>query len=99
MDKKNKKGYEKMLTQTITIRNAEGLHCRPASVFVEEMAKYNCDVTICFKGERINAKSILSIMTSCIVCGSEITIECDGEDEKQAMNAAVKLIQSEFKKY
>ncbi len=86
-----------MIKQTIVVRNPEGLHLRPAAVFAEEMAKFNCDVNIRFKKNTVNAKSLLSILSACIVCGSEISIECDGADEQQAIKTAIDLIDSQFK--
>ena len=59
---------------------------RPANLFVAEMTKYNGDVTIVFGESRINGRSIMNIMASCIKCGAEITVECDGADE-QAQDA------------
>lgn len=86
-----------MVTQKITVRNPEGLHMRPAAVFAEEMAKFECDITIKANKNKINAKSLLSILAACIKCGSEIDIECEGVDEIEAINTAIDLIDSEFK--
>ena len=44
----------------------------------------------------INGKSIMNIMASCIKCGSEITVECDGPDEQAMLNEAISLIESGF---
>lgn len=86
-----------MIKQKIIVRNPEGLHLRPAAVFAEEMGKFNCDVNVRFKKNTVNAKSLLSILSACIVCGSEISIECDGSDEQEAMKKAIDLIDSEFR--
>ncbi len=85
-----------MVKQTITVRNAEGLHLRPAAVFAQEMAEYNCDITLKYKKNVVNAKSLLSILSACIVCGSEIIIECSGSDEVAAMKKAITLIDTQF---
>lgn len=74
-----------MLTKTITINNKEGLHMRPAGVVAKEMGKFASDVTIVFGDKRINAKSLINIISACIKCGAEVTFECDGEDEAAAM--------------
>ncbi len=63
-----------MVKQTITVRNAEGLHLRPAAVFAQEMAEYNCDITLKYKKNVVNAKSLLSILSACIVCGMKKAI-------------------------
>ncbi len=85
-----------MVTRNITILNPEGLHMRPAGIFAEEMGKFSSNVTIRFKNHIVNAKSLLSIMAACISCGSSIEIECSGNDEEDAMNTAVRLIESRF---
>ena len=82
-----------MLRQTITITNPTGLHMRPAAVFAQEMDKFKCDVHIRYKGSRVNAKSLLSIIAAVIKCGAEVAIECEGEDELEAMNKAIELIE------
>ena len=86
-----------MISRKITIRNPEGLHMRPAAVFAEEMGKYECEITIISDNDEVNAKSILSIMTAHIKCGTEIDLKCNGTDETEAMDRAVSLISSEFR--
>ncbi len=86
-----------MISRKITIRNPEGLHMRPAAVFAEEMGKYECEITIITDNDEVNAKSILSIMTAHIKCGTEIDLKCNGTDETEAMDRAVSLISSEFR--
>ncbi len=86
-----------MISRKITIRNPEGLHMRPAAIFAEEMGKYECEITIITDNDEVNAKSILSIMTACIKCGTEIDLTCNGADEAEAMDKAVSLISSEFR--
>lgn len=83
-----------MITQKITITNSQGLHMRPAGIFAQEMGKFDCNVYIKFKNNRINAKSLLNIIAACIKCGSEISIECEGTDEREAMAKAIELINS-----
>ena len=85
-----------MITQKMTIKNPQGLHMRPAGAFAQEMGKFECSVYIRFKNSKINAKSLLNIIAACIKCGSEVIIECDGADEKQAMEKAIELIESGF---
>lgn len=82
-----------MIRQTITITNPTGLHMRPAAVFAQEMAKFKCDVHLRYKGSRVNAKSLLSIIAAVIKCGAVVNIECEGEDELAAMTKAIELIE------
>ena len=85
-----------MLSKTLTIENSEGLHMRPAGVFAKEMTKFSCAVTLDVAGKKINAKSVMLIIAACIKCGAEVTVECDGADEKEALAKAVELIESGF---
>lgn len=86
----------KMLNKKFTIISAEGLHLRTAGVLANELSKYDCDSEILYKGNIINAKSLLSIMAACIKCGDEIELQCNGIDEKEAIKKAEKLITSDF---
>ena len=83
-----------MVTATTKIVNPQGMHMRPAQLFVNTMAKYKSDVTIVFNGKSINAKSIMHLMAACIKQGSEIEIQCCGEQEAEALKAAVELVES-----
>lgn len=85
-----------MVSRKITVTNSEGLHMRSGGIFAEKMGQFQSRVTILFKDERIDGKSIINIMLSCIKCGSQIEIECDGEDENQALAAAVHIIENEL---
>ena len=84
-----------MVSKTLTVNNPEGLHMRPAGVIAKEMGKFACDITIVF-GEKINAKSLINIISACIKTGAEVTFECDGEDEEAAMAKIVELESQNF---
>ena len=83
-----------MVSAHTKIVNPQGMHMRPAQLFVNTMAKYKSDVTIIFNGKSINAKSIMHLMAACIKQGSEIEIQCSGEQEAEALKAAVELVES-----
>lgn len=85
-----------MVSKNFTIKNKMGFHMRPANVFVTEMTKFTSDVNIIFGGKTINGKSIMNIMAGCIKCGSEITVECSGEDENAMLEKASELIENGF---
>ena len=76
-----------MVSKTLTVNNPEGLHMRPAGVI---------DITIVFGEKRINAKSLINIISACIKTGAEVTFECDGEDEEAAMAKIVELGSQNF---
>lgn len=81
-----------MLSKEIVINNKTGLHARPASEFVKETAKFKSAITIDFKEKKINAKSIIHVLSAGISAGSTITLSADGEDEKQAIETLSEVI-------
>lgn len=85
-----------MISKAAKITNEMGFHMRPANIFVTEMTKFKSNIDIVLDGKKINGKSIMNIMAACIKCGTDITIECDGEDEQQMLGAAIQLIESGF---
>ena len=85
-----------MVSKVITITNATGLHARPASMFVQTAGKYKSKIEVVKGDARLNAKSIMGIMSGGIAQGTTVTIEADGEDEQEALDALVALVQSNF---
>lgn len=85
-----------MVSKTVKIINEQGLHMRPAGVFAKEMTKFASEVKIDFGGKIVNGKSVMHIIAACIKCGSEITVQCSGDDEEAALAKAVELIESGF---
>lgn len=83
-----------MVSKELKVVNSQGFHMRPATVFVNNMSKYKSDVTIKFNGRDVNAKSLMNVIAACIKFGSEIEVVCDGEDEQEALNEAVQMIES-----
>ena len=83
-----------MVSAKTKIVNPQGMHMRPAQLFVSTMAGYPCDVTILFGGKSINAKSIMHLMAACIKQGSEIEIRCSGYREEECLKAAVALVEA-----
>ncbi|MGN0499346.1 MAG: HPr family phosphocarrier protein [Acutalibacteraceae bacterium] len=81
-----------MVTQKTTVVNAQGFHMRPAGVFANAMGKFKSDVHLNVNGNRVNGKSLMNIIAACIKCGSEVVVECSGEDENEALAKAVELI-------
>ena len=81
-----------MLSKEIVIMNKTGLHARPASEFVKAAAAFKSAITIEFKEKRINAKSILHVLSSGIAAGSTIMLSAEGEDEEQAVKTLSDVI-------
>jgi len=86
----------------VIVNNKVGLHARPASLFVQEAAKYSSDINVyCQDPEtkedrNANAKSILGILTLGVFQGTEITISADGEDEEAAVAGLAALVENDF---
>lgn len=82
-----------MVTQKTTIKNPTGLHLRPAGLFCKTAVQFKSKVTFQFRGTTANAKSVLSVLGACIKRGDEIELVCDGEDENEALEAMIKIIE------
>ena len=83
-----------MVSQKIRIINPTGLHLRPAGNLCKEAMNYKCKVTFNYGNNTANAKSVLSVLGACIKSGDEITLVCEGDDEKEALSALVAFIES-----
>ena len=85
-----------MITKIATIKNNVGLHARPAALFVRTCSKYRSDIFVEKDGKKVNAKSIMGVMSLAVSQGTQITISAQGEDEKEAVEKLVELIESKF---
>lgn len=85
-----------MISENITIINKLGLHARAASKLVSMASKYESDAWIDKQGNRVNAKSIMGVMMLAASKGTEVVLEVDGNDEKECMEAMVRLINNRF---
>lgn len=83
-----------MVTKTITIKNKEGLHARPASEIAKEATQYTATVEININGKKYNAKSVLNIMSAGIKDSTQITLICEGVDEEKALNGIVQTFEA-----
>ncbi len=85
-----------MVSEMVTVCNAQGLHMRPAGKFATEMAKFACDVKLRVGTNEVDGKSLMNIIAAGIRCGTSLEVICDGEGEEAALQAAVSLIRSGF---
>ena len=85
-----------MYTQEITVNNEVGLHARPATFFIQKANEYKCSIWVERDERRVNAKSLLGVLSLGIVKGTTITLIADGVDEKEAVDALTSLIESNF---
>ena len=82
-----------MTSQSVTIKNPTGLHLRPAGILCKEAMKFKSHITFNYRDGSANAKSVLSVLGACVKCGDEITLNCEGVDEDEALAALVKVIE------
>jgi len=85
-----------MTEQMVTISNRAGIHARPAAVLVQTAKDFTSNIYFEKGSNRINAKSIMGILTLAAAYKTEIKIIAEGEDEKQAVEAIVRLFESKF---
>jgi phosphocarrier protein len=85
-----------MIEQTVVIQNRAGIHARPSAVLVQATKNFKADIFFENSRGRINAKSIMGVITMGAAYGSEVKIIAKGEDEKEAVEAVKRLIESKF---
>lgn len=85
-----------MYTQEITVQNEVGLHARPATYFIQKAIEFKSGIWVEKEERRVNAKSLLGVLSLGIVKGTNIALIADGSDEKEAVDALVSLIQNNF---
>ena len=85
-----------MVVKTVTITNQVGLHARPATFFIQKANEYRCSIWVEKDDRKVNAKSLLGVLSLGIVCGTSINIIADGADEQQAVDTLAELVDSKF---
>lgn len=82
---------------SIKLINEEGLHARPAAIFVQVASKFSSDIWLESQGKKIDGKSIIGIMSLGAFHGEDVIISAKGIDSKEAVEALKALIINEFK--
>ena len=85
-----------MRKEKVILQNETGLHARPASELAKLAGRFKCDINLSVNEKKANAKSILGIMSLGIKAKTEIEIECNGEDEQEAMTEILKAFENKF---
>ena len=85
-----------MVTQEVTINNEVGLHARPATFFIQKANEFKSGVWVEKDERRVNAKSLLGVLSLGITKGTTITLLADGSDEKEAVAALSELVSGNF---
>ena len=81
-----------MVEKVVTVSLESGLQARPAAQFVQEANRYSSDLFLEKQGKKINAKSIMGLMSLAIMNGEEVTLIADGEDEEAAIEGLIAFI-------
>jgi phosphocarrier protein len=85
-----------MTEKEVTIKNRAGIHARPAALIVQVANEYTAEIFMDKNGNRINAKSIMGIITLGAAYNTTLTIVAEGEDEEAAVAAIVRLFENRF---
>lgn len=85
-----------MFVKEVSVQNHVGLHARPATFFIQKANEFKSSIWVEKEERRVNAKSLLGVLSLGIVGGTNIRIIADGTDEQLAVEALVKLIESGF---
>ncbi|AKS42791.1 HPr family phosphocarrier protein [Wenzhouxiangella marina] len=85
-----------MIRRNVTLINRLGLHARAASKLVQVASAHSAQVWVERGEKRVNAKSIMGVLLLAAPCGTELVLETDGEQETEAMEALVALIEDRF---
>lgn len=85
-----------MVSNNVTVQNSVGLHARPATFFIQKANEFKSSIWVEKEDRRVNAKSLLGVLSLGIVKGAEISIIADGSDEEEAVKTLVELIESNF---
>ncbi|MBQ9066450.1 MAG: HPr family phosphocarrier protein [Oscillospiraceae bacterium] len=85
-----------MYVKSVKVQNQVGLHARPATFFIQKANEFKSSIWVEKDERRVNAKSLLGVLSLGIMGGTEIKIMAGGSDEEEAVNALVELVESGF---
>jgi phosphotransferase system HPr (HPr) family protein len=86
---------EEIVEKTLTVGNRLGLHARVATMMVQTMRNYSCQVTLVKDGVEVDARSVLGLLLLAATPGSEILVRAQGLDCMEAINEISRIIQDE----
>jgi phosphotransferase system HPr (HPr) family protein len=82
--------------RTVVIRNPQGVHARPADMFVKRAIQFQSTIEVIKDNERVDGKSILAILMLAAVVGTELRLEATGVDAEQALDSLAELVNQGF---
>ncbi len=83
-----------MVSRNVTIKNSQGLHARPATFFIQKANSYKSSIWVEKGDRRVNAKSLLGVLSLAVTQGMEITLIADGADENGALSGLADLLEN-----
>lgn len=85
-----------MYVKEVMVQNQVGLHARPATFFIQKANEFKAAIWVEKEERRVNAKSLLGVLSLGIVGGTPIRVIADGVDEQPAVDSLVKLVETGF---
>ena len=85
-----------MISKEIIVQNEVGLHARPATFFIQKANEFKSFITISKDERKVNAKSLLGVLSLGIIKGTQITLTSEGPDEEESIVELERLIMSNF---
>ncbi len=85
-----------MISKEVTITNSIGLHARPATFFIQKANSYKSSIWVEKDDRRVNAKSLLGVLSLGIAKGMTVSLIADGQDEEIALDGLKDLIETGF---
>ncbi len=88
---------DKLVFETeVEIKNADGLHMRPAMRFVDAASTFDCDVTVSSGENSVDGKSIMQMSMLAATCGTKLKIKAEGDDAEKALVALRRLVEEQM---
>lgn len=85
-----------MVNKDIVVQNEVGLHARPATFFIQRANEFKSSIWVVKDERKVNAKSLLGVLSLGITRGTEVSLVADGNDEEEALASLIELISSDF---
>ena len=87
-----------MISREVTITNTIGLHARPATFFIQKANSFKSSIWVEKEDRKVNAKSLLGVLSLGIAQGMTVTLLADGSDEDEALEGLAELVNTGFQK-
>ncbi len=85
-----------MISKIVKVENRAGIHARPAAIIVQKANEFTAEIFLEKESSKINAKSVIGLLTMAASYGTELNLICDGPDEEEALSSIVTLFENKF---